>query len=409
MATSLLAILTQILSALEKKLMTPAARINAAIDLIDRIQSGELVDRALASWGRNNRYAGSKDRASIGDIVYDVLRKKQSYSALGGGQTGRALLLGFVRASGQDPETIFGIDRYAPPKLSEDERIFGKSDGPATDEITDFPDWVWPELVKSYGDKAAAIARALGNRAPIYLRVNLAKSSREDAIKSLVSEGITGKPNPLSPSAIQVLDGARKIRNSTSFLTGKVELQDASSQAVSDLVPLQTGQTLLDFCAGAGGKALAVAGRVSGDFYAHDAEPRRMKDLTPRASRAGVSVKQVSIEDLNPGTQFDTVLVDAPCSGSGSWRRDPQGKWLLTQEKLDQVTQLQEKILNQVSTLVGPKGHLVYATCSLFERENKLQVEKFLDRNKAFSLLSEHHFTPLEGGDGFYCAVLCKN
>lgn len=389
--------------------MTPAARISAAIDLLDYIQSGELADRALADWGRKNRYAGSKDRAAIRDIVYDVLRNKQSFSEAGGGETGRALLLGHVRASGQDPETIFGVDRYAPPKLSDDERTSGIIDGVVANEGADFPDWIWPELVRSHGDKAAAISQTLRRRAPIYLRVNLSKLDRDDAIASLAAEGIIGQISPLSPSAVHVLEGERKIRNSTPYLNGEIELQDASSQAVADLVPLQTGQKLLDFCAGGGGKVLAVAGRVSGDFYAHDVDRRRMKDLEPRAARAGTSVKQVSIEDLNQGMQFNTVLVDAPCSGSGSWRRDPQGKWLLNREKLDHVIKLQKEILDDASTRVGPQGHLVYATCSLFQRENEHQVENFLDHNTDFSLLSDHHFTPLEGGDGFYCAVLRRN
>ncbi len=390
--------------------MTPAARINAAIDVIDSIHSGELADRALASWGRKNRYAGSKDRAAIGDIVYDVLRNKHSFSEIGGGQTGRALLLGYVRASGQDTDTVFGSDRYAPVKLSDDEHNSGVKDGFVAGEGADFPDWIWPELVRSYDDKAAAIAHTLRSRAPIYLRVNLSKLNRDDAIASLADEGIIGKSSPLSPSAVQVLEGERKIRRSPLFLNGEVELQDASSQAVADLVPLETGEKLLDFCAGAGGKVLAVAGRVRGDFYAHDVDVRRMKDLQPRATRAGASVKQVSLENITQEeAQFDTVLVDAPCSGSGSWRRDPQGKWLLDEEKFDQVVQLQQQVLDQASIFVRPQGHLVYATCSLFQRENERQVESFLHHNKAFLLLSDHHFTPLEGGDGFYCAVLRKN
>jgi len=389
--------------------MTPAARVNAAIGLIDRIQSGELADRAMTSWGRSNRYAGSKDRASIADIVYEVLRKKQSFAVLGGGQTGRALLLGFVRASKQDPETIFGADQYAPPKLLADERFAEDLVECVHEEVRDFPDWAWPELVQSHGDKAGEIAESLRSRAPIYLRVNLAKLSRDKAISSLAREGIIGQTSPLSLSAIEVLEGERKIRNSTLFHAGEVELQDASSQAVADLVPLQTGQRLLDFCAGAGGKVLAVAGRVLGDFYAHDVNARRMVDLQPRATRAGVSIKQVTLENLSRISQFDTVLVDAPCSGSGSWRRDPQGKWLLTEEKLDRVIQLQNEILNQVSSMVKPNGHLVYATCSLFCRENALQIERFLGQHAEFSLLSERQFTPLEGGDGFFCAVLRKN
>lgn len=389
--------------------MTPAARISAAIDLMDRIQAGALTDRALADWGRKNRYAGSKDRAAIGDIVFDVLRRKQSLSALGGGKTGRALLLGYIRATGQDPETVFGADRYAPSELTAAERSSGRPGDVQNNENADFPDWLWPDLVRSHGDQAQAIARAMRNRAPVHLRVNLAKSSRETAIASLASEGVIGEPHALSPSAVQVSEGARRIRNSKAYQTGDVELQDASSQAVADLVPLQPGETLLDFCAGGGGKILAVAGRVAGAFFAHDADPRRMKDLPARAARAGARIMQVPFKDVEQGPQFDTVLVDAPCSGSGSWRRDPQGKWLLTPDKLDRVVTLQKEILDQAAKSVKPQGHLVYATCSLLDRENDLQVKEFLSRSTAFSVTVERHFTPLAGGDGFYCAVLRRD
>ncbi|WP_298918277.1 RsmB/NOP family class I SAM-dependent RNA methyltransferase [uncultured Roseobacter sp.] len=389
--------------------MTPAARISAAIHLMDRIQAGELADRALADWGRKNRYAGSKDRAAIGDIVFEVLRRKQSLAALGAGETGQALLLGYVRANGQDPETVFGVDRYAPPELTDVERASAGSVEAHDGEGADFPDWLWPDLARSHGEQAQAIAQAMRNRAPVHLRVNLAKLSREKAIASLAQEGIVGEPHALSLSAVEVLEGSRKIRNSKPYLNGEVELQDASSQAVADLVPLKQGERLLDFCAGAGGKVLAVAGRIAGDFLAHDVDPRRMKDLPVRASRAGVSVKQVSLKDAQQGPQFDTVLVDAPCSGSGSWRRDPQGKWLLTPEKLGHVVDLQKEILDQAAKLVQPQGHLVYATCSLLECENAFQIKEFLSRSTTFSVTVERHFTPLSGGDGFYCAVLRRD
>jgi len=388
--------------------MTPAARINAAIELLDYIQSGELADKAIAHWGRNNRYAGSKDRAAIRDIIYDVLRNKLSYANAGGGQTGRALALGYLRVSGQDPETIFGVDRYAPYALEDYERTNSTTDTCAAEDTTDFPGWIWPELLRSHGDQAQEIAQALKSRAPVFLRVNLTKMSLEDAIRALSDEGITGQASALSPSAIEVLEGERKIRNSALYQNGEIELQDASSQAVADLVPLQEGQKLLDYCAGGGGKVLAVAGRVLGEFYAHDIDTRRMKDLPPRAARAGTSVTQVATDDLDQGSQFDTILVDAPCSGSGSWRRDPQGKWMLTQEKLDEVIQIQQGILDQVAPMVKPQGHLVYATCSLFQCENDEQTRKFLAQNTNFSLVTDHHFTPLDGGDGFYCAVLAR-
>ncbi len=387
--------------------MTPAARISAAIDLMDRIQAGELADRALADWGRKNRYAGSKDRAAIGDIVYDVLRKRQSLASLGGGETGRALLLGYVRASGQDPKSIFGAGRYAPSELTEDELSSDPFMQVQAQRGSDFPEWLWPELVRSHGDLAVSVARALRERAPVHLRVNLRKTSCRDAIALLAAEGVVAEPLDLSPSALQVVEGARKIRNSGAYRNGTVELQDASSQAVADLVPLERGETLLDFCAGAGGKVLAVAGRVAGEFFAHDIDPRRMKDLPDRAKRAGVQVSQLTPGEIEQGHhRFDTVLVDAPCSGSGSWRRDPHGKWLLTPDKLDEIRNLQSEILDRASKLVKRHGYLVYATCSLLDCENELCVKEFLARNAYFSTIIEQHFTPLSESDGFYCSVL---
>ncbi|MEP2640284.1 RsmB/NOP family class I SAM-dependent RNA methyltransferase [Roseobacter sp.] len=390
--------------------MTPAARINAAIDLLDRIQAGELADRVLAAWGRKNRYAGSKDRAAIGDIVYDVLRKRQSLAALGGGETGRALLLGYVRASGQDPRAVFGADRYAPSELTADEASYDPVAHASLAESADFPEWLWPDLVRSHGDHALPVARAMRDRAPVHLRVNLQKRNRDDALASLADEGIICEPLGLSPSALQVIEGARKIRNSGPYLNGMVELQDASSQAAADLVPLTQGQTLLDFCAGAGGKVLAIAARTTAEFFAHDVDPRRMKDLSVRAERAGVSVTQLTLDEIEQDQhQFDTVLIDAPCSGSGSWRRDPQGKWALTPDRLGEIVDLQQEILDLACMLVKPHGHLVYATCSLLDRENERQVKEFLARNTHFSTIDEQQFTPVSDSDGFYCAVLRKD
>ncbi|MDX8348803.1 RsmB/NOP family class I SAM-dependent RNA methyltransferase [Cognatiyoonia sp. IB215446] len=390
--------------------MTPAARIGAAIDLIDRIQAGELADGALADWGRKNRYAGSKDRAAIGDIVYDVLRKRQSFALLGGGETGRALLLGYVRASGKDPKSVFGADRYAPRELSNDELSSDQLAQVKLSEVSDFPDWLWPYLVRSHGDRALSIARALRDRAPVHLRVNLQKLSRDTAIASLAEEGVETEPLGLSPSALQVVEGARRIRNSISYQNGIVELQDASSQAVADLVPLGQGETLLDFCAGAGGKVLAIAGRTTGIFFAHDIEKHRMKDLPKRAKRADVRVSRITLEEIDDVQQrFDTVLVDAPCSGSGSWRRDPQGKWLLTPDKLDRILTSQKEILDRAAQLVKPGGHLVYSTCSLLDCENELQMKEFLTRSVDFSTIVEQHFSPLSESDGFYCSVLRKD
>lgn len=386
--------------------MTPAARISAAIDLVDRILVGELADRTLAGWGRKNRYAGSKDRAAIADIVYDVLRRKRSLASLGGGDSGRELLLGYIRDIGQDPDAVFGTGPYAPSSLTDVERSRGEPPRPDSSESADFPEWLWPDLRDSLGEKVQEIAEEMRSRAPIHLRVNLAKLSRQSAIAELASEGIVVRSHALSPSAVEVTEGARKVRNSHAYLEGKVELQDASSQGVADMVPIEAGEKLLDFCAGGGGKTLAVAGRVAGSFFAHDVDQGRMKDLPARANRAGAIVTLLSLSELKQRPPFDTVLVDAPCSGSGSWRRDPQGKWLLTREKLRQLLDAQREILDQSATFARPQGHLVYATCSLLDCENGRQIEEFLSRHSEFSLVVEKSFTPLDGGDGFYCAVL---
>lgn len=386
--------------------MTPSARISAAIELIDRILMGELADRALAGWGRKNRYAGSKDRAAIADLVYDVLRRKRSLAALGGGDNGRALLLGYVRDAGQDPDAVFGAGTYAPVELTDAERSNGRSPDPDSGESADFPEWLWPDIRTALGQDAQDIAEQMRKRAPVHLRVNLAKLSRASAIERLSSQGIVVRPHALSPSAVEVIEGARKIKNAQAYLEGQVELQDASSQAVADMVPLESGETFLDFCAGGGGKSLAVAGRVEGSFFAHDVDQNRMKDLPARAARGGVSVSLLSLPDVKQQAPFDTLLIDAPCSGSGSWRRDPQGKWLLTREKLERTLDIQREILNQSAELVRPQGHLVYGTCSLLNSENEQQVDAFLAHESEYTLIAQKRFTPLNGGDGFYCAIL---
>lgn len=389
--------------------MTPAARISAAIGLLDRILAGELADRALAGWGRQNRYAGSGDRNAIADLVYDVLRRKRSLAARGGGDTGRALLLGYLRESDQDAEAVFGAGKYAPRALTDEERSAGRAPVAAGGESADFPEWLWSDITASLGQGVRDIAAQMRKRAPVHLRVNLARLTRDAAIADLASDGIIAVPHQLSPSALEVVEGAGKVRNAPAYREGQVELQDASSQAVADMVPLEAGETLLDYCAGGGGKTLAVAGRVDGVFFAHDAEAGRMKDLPIRAARAGVDVTRLSLPDVRQSPAFDTVLIDAPCSGSGSWRRDPQGKWLLTQAKLEHVQDAQREILNMTAGFVKSGGHLVYATCSLLQSENSRQVNRFLQRDAAFSCVTEKSFTPLDGGDGFYCAVLRRN
>lgn len=380
--------------------MTPAARIAAAMPLLDLILAGEPAEKVLTGWGRANRYAGSGDRAALRDLVYLALRRRRSLAALGGADTGRGLMLGALREAGEDPGLIFTGQGHAPAPLGPEDA--GRP--PDAAEALDLPDWLIPAFRQSLGPEAEAVAHSLRNRAPVFLRVNLLKATPESAIAALARDGIGATPHPLAATALEVTEGARKIQQSAAYLDGLVELQDAASQAVVQELPLVAGSKVLDYCAGGGGKTLALAARLGGPVSAHDANPGRMRDLPDRARRAGARVR---LED-QPGRQapYDLVLADAPCSGSGSWRRDPQGKWLLTPQRLTETITVQAEILDRIAPLVAPGGHLAYATCSLLDCENSDQIQGFLGRTSGFSLISQHRFTPQSGGDGFYLAVV---
>lgn len=381
--------------------MTPGARAAAAIAVLDRVLAGEPAEKALTNWGRASRFAGSGDRAAVRDLVYDALRQRTSAAARGGGLTGRGLVLGLLRAAGQ--EALFSGEGHAPavPGLEEAGRE------PAGDERLDLPGWLIPEFRASLGADAAAVAEALRSRAPVYLRVNLGKTDVAGAVAALAAEGIVAQPHGLAATALEVTENARKVQASAAFRDGLVELQDASSQAVVEALPLADGMKVLDHCAGGGGKTLAMAARARLQLSAHDANPRRMADLPERAKRAGARVALTDRPEA--GAPYDLVLVDAPCSGSGSWRRDPEGKWRLTPEALERVLETQAAILDSVAPMLRAGGWLAYATCSILARENRGQVDAFLARHPGWRLQRDHAFTPLQGGDGFYLALLQRS
>jgi 16S rRNA (cytosine967-C5)-methyltransferase len=208
--------------------------------------------------------------------------------------------------------------------------------------------------------------------------------------------------------ALEVLEGARRLRNVAAYQNGLVELQDAASQAVVEQLPLRDGMKVLDYCAGGGGKALAMAAAANIQLFAHDAEPRRMKDLPSRAERAGAHLRSLETAALAAQAPFDLVLCDVPCSGSGSWRRAPEGKWRLTPEGLAQLHQTQAEILQAAAALVGPDGVLAYATCSMLRSENSVQVQRFVDSNPGWALQSDRGWQVQDGTDGFYVAVLTR-
>lgn len=384
--------------------MTPAARHAAAIGLLDRVLGGEAAEKALTSWARGSRFAGAKDRAAVRDLVFDALRRRASWAALGGALTGRGLILGGLRERGQDPGEVFTGEGHAPAPLTPAEAAAGRAPGRL--EALDCPDWLAPDLEAGLGPDFARVMAALRDRAPVQLRVNLRKAGREAAARRLADEGIATAPNPLSPTALDVTDGARRLQSCSAWAEGWVELQDAASQAVADTLPVAAGARVLDYCAGGGGKTLAMAGRADAAFFAHDAAPARMRDLPARAARAGVPVRL--IDDPAAAAPYDLVLCDVPCSGSGAWRRAPEGKWRLDRAGLDRLIAAQAAILDAAAPLVAPGGVLAHATCSVLEAENAAQVAAFLARTPGWRQAGAWRWLPGDGGDGFYVAHLTR-
>ncbi len=385
--------------------MTPAARVAAAIEILDMIGDGLPAEQVLTRWGRGNRFAGSKDRAAIRDYVFDVLRVRRSAAWFGGASTGRGLMIGLLRSQDIDPTTLFTGEGHAPAPLADYEVEEPQGDIPA-EEGWNLPDWLKASFTDSLGAEAEQTAMMLQGRAPITLRVNIEKTNISDAIKMLGEAGVEVAENPLSPTALSVVEGPRRIRNSTAYLEGFVELQDASSQAVVDALP--KAARVLDYCAGGGGKSLAIAARGDVRVFAHDIDPARMRDLPLREVRAGVEITQLGTGDLADQGPYDLVLVDAPCSGSGSWRRAPEAKWSLTQEQLEQTMSVQDNILDTASELVSDGGMLAYATCSILNEENVARVDAFLARHAGWQCDWQKTLPISDLGDGFYTAHLTK-
>lgn len=389
--------------------MTPAARLQTAITLLDDILAGEPAERCLTRWARSSRYAGSRDRAAVRDMVFDCLRQRRSFHWRSGQavETGRSILCGYLLATGEDPVALFDGSDYGAAQLSGEEiAAFRKDMRDATlADALDFPDFLLPELERSLGDRLVANLANLQTRAPVDLRVNSLKSTPVRAAKMLADEDIGTTDVPTVDTALRVTENARRVNNSRAYRDGLVELQDASSQAVALAAGAKPGMRVVDYCAGGGGKTLALAATMqnAGKLIAHDARPARMKDIPHRAKRAGVQVEVRNTEDMAAlhGT-CDLVLVDAPCSGTGSWRRNPDAKWRITEPRLRALSVLQGEILDIAMKLVRPGGRLVYATCSILRCENADVVAAFLSRHKGAELAREIVFDVDQAGDGFY-------
>ncbi|MFM7085175.1 MAG: RsmB/NOP family class I SAM-dependent RNA methyltransferase [Hyphomicrobium sp.] len=429
--------------------MRPAARIAAAIEILDTILNRhQPTSLALADWGKSHRFAGSADRNAIGSLVYDALRKRLSLAWAMGSETPRALALGAaLKTFMMTPEVLVaecnGKD-HAPEKLSEQEQVgLVRSEAEAPDFIrANIPEWLWTSFHKTFGPRAVEEGRHLAERAPTDLRINTLKVVREKVLKALAEFNV--RPTPFSPIGVRVpiaIGTARtpNLEAEAAFQAGWFEIQDEGSQVAALLADVGPQMQILDLCAGSGGKTLALAGQMQnkGQIYAYDKDRLRLKPIFSRIQRAGVrNVQVLKGGDQNAlqalGQKFDRVIVDAPCSGTGVWRRRPESKWRLKAKSLEERTLEQEKVLATASQLVKPGGRIVYITCSLLPQENSLQIEKFLSQNRPFSLIPYEKIwkerlpdtlpqsalnTPLtlqltpasHGTDGFYVAILQRS
>ncbi len=391
--------------------MTPGARLAAAISLLDEILGGEPAERSLTRWSRASRFAGSKDRAAVRDIVFDCIRQRRSFAWRSGAASGRGLVIAQQLPQAADFAALFSGDGFAPEPLTDLECAAIMCEvKPAPEPIAyDYPDFLQEEIARSLGVDRQVVLAAMQARAPLDLRVNMLRGTVAGAKVMLAQEGIAVEEHPLSPQALRVLENPRAVAGSRAYTSGLVELQDISSQAVALFAGAKPGMRVMDYCAGGGGKTLALAAQLGGQglLMAHDINPGRMKDLPDRAARAGAKVALVATDDLTKlHGKCDLVLVDAPCSGSGAWRRNPDAKWRIDASGLELLLQVQAEILDRAAKLVAPLGRLVYATCSLLRCENADQITAFQARNPTWMLQDEAKFLPPNAGDGFYSAIL---
>lgn len=393
--------------------MIPAARVQAAIDLLDEVvlsarDGGPAADTLIARYFKTRRYAGSKDRRAVRDLVYDAIRRAGERP-----ESGRAAMLGLLQDQ-PDLAAHFDGSPHGPAAIVEGEK-------PTNGRLV--PRWIAPLL----SDLIDARERtALLARAPLDVRVNRLKATRDEVAGMLSDAAVIDS----LPDALRLPEGY-PLEKSDAWDQGLVEVQDAGSQIIAATCAAQPGMTVVDLCAGAGGKTLALAAAMEGQgtLIAADTVRSRLQRLTPRAERAGAGfIETLLLDQGREGAALgsyegkaDIVLVDAPCSGTGTWRRNPEARWRLTPDRLTRLTVEQARILDIAAPLVRDGGRLVYAVCALTDREGRNQVDAFLKRHPGWTavpvggavgrvwgmgqLLTPHH----DGTDGFFLAVLEKS
>ncbi|NBW07580.1 MAG: RsmB/NOP family class I SAM-dependent RNA methyltransferase [Caulobacteraceae bacterium] len=415
--------------------MTPAARLAAAASVLDSIAQGrQPAEAVLKTWGTENRYAGSKDRRAVADRVYRVLRARgRLVWAMGGREDGRALVIGSLSLidglSLEEIEALHSGDAYGPKPLSKQERsrLTATEDELPGWVAAGLPEFVMEDFKSTYGDGWAEEARALMiPRAPIDLRVNAAKATVADVEAELRAAGLEPQRTPWSAWGLRLsAEPPPNVQALEAFKDGRIEIQDEGSQVVCWLAGVKPGMTVVDYCAGGGGKTLGLAmqmrattGRqaaapeeakvwtptgwveapkgkavtvvqTEGKLVACDVVQKRLDNIKPRLQRAGVAAELLHLGPNGGGVeamvgQADVVLVDAPCTGSGTWRRRPEDAWRLTPEDVDRMHSLQTAIVARAAKLVKPGGRLVYVTCSMLTAENEMSVAAFEEDHPNF-------------------------
>ncbi|MBY0355040.1 MAG: RsmB/NOP family class I SAM-dependent RNA methyltransferase [Rickettsiales bacterium] len=396
--------------------MKPGAQVAAAIDLMTLIYSAwqessrAPADSLIAAYFKERRYIGSKDRGAISSLVYGVLRQGAALEwrmeKAGMAVDPRALVLGaLVLLEGQNLETLgewLNGERHCAAPLRESERqaltaLVGQPlliEGMPLAARYNFPDWMEASLRASLEDQFDAAMLSMMKEAPVDLRVNTLKTSRDVLVKQLHAAGYEPQMIDFQPNGIR-LKKRGPMFTLPAFREGAFEMQDAGSQLAASLVAAKPGDKVIDFCAGAGGKTLAIAATMQnrGRLLAWDVNSKRLAQMPKRLSRAGVHNVQIRVLASENDAfvkrhkqSADWVLIDAPCTGSGTWRRNPDLKWRTTAKDLAELEIVQGNILASAARLVKPGGHLVYVTCSMFDEENRHQAQKFLERQKDFSL-----------------------
>lgn len=385
--------------------MTPGARLSAAIEVLADIEDRRRpAADALKDWGLAHRFAGSGDRAAIGGLVFDALRRRSSAAYLMGASTPRAILFGALRLErGLSPEAIARLAdgvRYAPPPPDHDEAKALAAEALRDDAPApvrgDYPEWLDPYFAAVFGGERAEEGAALSRRAPVDLRVNTLKTDRGTATTALAHYHAV--PTPWSPVGLRIALSAEAksppLHAEPAYMDGLIEIQDEGSQLAAMLSGARPGENVIDLCAGGGGKTLALAALManSGRILATDTDIRRLAPIHARIGRAGVRNVEVRtprddaelLDDLAGAA--DLVLIDAPCTGVGAWRRNPDAKWRVRPGALEQRVKAQDAVLERAARLVKPGGRIAYVTCSLLDEENGARVRAFTGRHPEFAV-----------------------